>query len=173
MHYGIEDATHPYICVSFLSLEHFPSLFLLPFSFRRRFILFFQYLGASDPFGPLHFFAYAASISPLCGQGILVSHHFLDKSALYSFILHSDGFLTRGTRVRTKKGDFDRRNDKRDEFASDAPLSPLIPNIILTCFVFTPEAPLFLSLCLYIKVYCHNVYYIKPINRIFPRVIAA
>lgn len=158
MHYGIEDATHPYTCVPFLSLEHFLLLFLLLFSFRRRFILFFQYLGASDPFGPLHFFAYAASILPLCGQGILVSHHFLDKSALYSFILHSDGFLTRGTRVRTKTGDI--RSEKRQarwirEWRSSFASYPEYYSHVF-CIHFRSAS---LFLCLYIKIYCHNVLY--------------
>lgn len=105
MHYGIEDATHPYTCIPLLSLSLFPS-----FSRLTRKAFFAVALSCpsniSDLFGPLHFFSYAASSSPLCRRGTLVSHHFPDKSALYSFILlHSDGFLTRGTRIRTKPGD--------------------------------------------------------------------
>lgn len=96
----------------------------------------------SDPFGPLHFFSYAAPASPLCRQGTQVSHHFPDKSALYSFILlHSDGFLTRGTRIRTKPGDASCSIGETTAgwIRRRHPRSPpvCVPNIIFTWSAFT------------------------------------
>lgn len=73
---------------------------------------------------------------PLCRRGTLVSHHFPDKSALYSFILlHGDGFLAPGTRIRTKPGGcslLDRRNDSRMDSRATPPARPRVSRILFS-----------------------------------------
>jgi len=123
MHYGIEAATHPYTCIP---LQRYLRLSLpLPFSLSSSFFLRLPGRQRETPFIialscssntaalriPVRFISssYAAFASPLCRRGVLVSHHFADKSALYSFIPRRDGFAPRARHANTHKAEGDAR----------------------------------------------------------------